>query len=124
MDSDQTNECAECTKIHALLDADPSGIVRNTKDSYPEGHPPQELTLLERVEALCRYAADWKRWFEEAQIKEDTRQGCICHMCGKTAHEIKGWLARVNEFGVTGIWECRPTCNKAQPQHNASSDGL
>lgn len=36
-----------------------------------------------------------------------------CRLCGKTAHEIKGYLHRVNEKGVTGIWECRPSCDAA-----------
>lgn len=34
-----------------------------------------------------------------------------CRLCGKTALEIKGYLHRVNELGVTGIWECRPSCD-------------
>lgn len=33
-----------------------------------------------------------------------------CRKCGKSAPEIKGWLHRVNEKGVPGIWECRPSC--------------
>jgi hypothetical protein len=33
-----------------------------------------------------------------------------CRWCGKTAHEIQGWLARVNPTGQTGVWECRPAC--------------
>lgn len=34
-----------------------------------------------------------------------------CRLCGKSALEINGWLQRVNEKGVTGIWECRPSCD-------------
>ena len=34
-----------------------------------------------------------------------------CQKCGKTAHEINGWLKRVNEKGVPGIRECRPGCD-------------
>lgn len=34
-----------------------------------------------------------------------------CRLCGKGPNEIRGYLARVNEFGVPGIWECRPSCN-------------
>jgi hypothetical protein len=34
----------------------------------------------------------------------------ICRKCGKNQHEIKGWLERVNELGVNGIFECRPSC--------------
>lgn len=33
-----------------------------------------------------------------------------CRLCGKGAQEIQGYLARVNEFGVAGVWECRPSC--------------
>ena len=58
--------CSACAEAHAVLDADASGIIRNAKDGYPEGREPRELTLAERVKALCIYAADWKRWCEEA----------------------------------------------------------
>lgn len=34
-----------------------------------------------------------------------------CRLCGRTANEIRGYLRRVNETGVTGIWECQPTCD-------------
>jgi hypothetical protein len=34
-----------------------------------------------------------------------------CRLCGKTCHEIHGYLTRVNEKGIDGIWECRPSCN-------------
>lgn len=34
-----------------------------------------------------------------------------CRLCGKSAMEIRGYLARMNEKGVEGIWECRPSCN-------------
>lgn len=34
----------------------------------------------------------------------------VCRKCGKTVHEIGGYLTRVNEKGVAGIWECRPSC--------------
>ena len=40
----------------------------------------------------------------------------ICRKCGKTALEIGGYLARVNEKGVAGIWECRPVCGADLPQ--------
>jgi len=42
-----------------------------------------------------------------------------CRLCGKPAHEIKGWLARVNEKGVDGIWECRPSCDANLTQDEA-----
>jgi len=59
--------CSACAEAHAILDADASKIIRNAKDGYPEGREPRELTLAERVKALCIYAADWKRWCEEAR---------------------------------------------------------
>lgn len=36
-----------------------------------------------------------------------------CHKCGKTPHEVHGWLERINEMGTPGIWECRPYCGAA-----------
>jgi hypothetical protein len=33
-----------------------------------------------------------------------------CRLCGVSAQECGGWLERVNELGVDGIWECRPSC--------------
>ena len=60
---------AEIEAIHSLLDNDESKIIRNAKDGYPEWREPKELTLTERVTALCKYAADWKRWCNEAEAK-------------------------------------------------------
>ena len=34
-----------------------------------------------------------------------------CRKCEKSVHEIGGYLARVNEKGVPGVWECRPSCD-------------
>ena len=48
-------------ELHAILDEDDSKIIRNHKDGYPE-RPPHEMTIQERVTALCKYAADWKHW--------------------------------------------------------------
>ncbi len=40
-----------------------------------------------------------------------------CRLCGKLGSEIQGaYLTRVNEKGVTGIWECRPVCGSNLPQ--------
>lgn len=39
---------------------------------------------------------------------------CRCRLCGKDAQEIGGYLTRVNEKGVEGIWECRPSCDADQ----------
>lgn len=38
-----------------------------------------------------------------------------CRLCGKGAVETHGYLHRVNEKGVPGIWECRPTCQADLP---------
>lgn len=49
-----------------------------------------------------------------------------CRLCKKGANEIKGVLVRVNEKGVTGIWECRPICGaKLDPDERllAAIDG-
>lgn len=34
-----------------------------------------------------------------------------CRLCGKGVTEIRGYLKRMNELGVEGIWECRPSCD-------------
>ena len=34
----------------------------------------------------------------------------ICRKCGKNELEIQGFLKRMNQTGVDGIWECRPAC--------------
>lgn len=39
---------------------------------------------------------------------------CVCRLCKKGAQEIGGYLTRVNEKGVEGIWECRPSCEAQQ----------
>ena len=43
----------------------------------------------------------------------------ICHKCQKNQSQINGWLERVNERGVPGIFECRPRCDciLTQEQH-------
>ena len=62
---------AELTNTHSILDGDESKIIRNAKDGYPEGREARVLTLAERVKSLCIYAADWKRWCEEAEKQND-----------------------------------------------------
>jgi hypothetical protein len=41
-------------------------------------------------------------------------KGCLkkmnCRLCGCDVHKCKGYLKRVNEKGIDGIWECRPSC--------------
>lgn len=40
-----------------------------------------------------------------------TKTGDIrCRKCRANAFECGGYLARVNEKGVPGVWECRPSC--------------
>ena len=39
-----------------------------------------------------------------------------CRLCNKGLFEIGGYLERVNEKGVPGIWECRPNCAADLPQ--------
>lgn len=39
-----------------------------------------------------------------------------CRKCEKGANEIGGYLTRVNELGVAGIWECRPFCESQLDQ--------
>lgn len=38
-----------------------------------------------------------------------------CRKCEKYAPEIGGYLERVNEKGIPGVWECRPTCDSDLP---------
>jgi len=38
-----------------------------------------------------------------------------CRKCKRTVHQIGGYLTRVNETGVEGIWECRPSCEADLP---------
>lgn len=40
-----------------------------------------------------------------------------CRLCEKGIGELRGaYLTRVNEKGVPGVWECRPTCESDLPQ--------
>lgn len=41
-----------------------------------------------------------------------------CRLCGRQGHEA-GLLTRVNELGVEGIWECRPSCTGQLPWADA-----
>jgi len=106
----QPEACHTCAEIHAVLDADESEIIRNAQDGYPEGRTPHELTLLERVTALCTYAADWKRWCVKAEAlaqpepdltivyqsgyydgKKDAlakREWNFCERCGKRTADL------------------------------------
>jgi hypothetical protein len=42
--------------------------------------------------------------------------GITCQKCGSDAAQCKGYLQRVNEKGVPGIFECRPVCGADLPQ--------
>ena len=55
------------SEAHAILDGDESKIIRNAKDGYLDGRPDRILTLAERVKAICKYGADYKRWLSEAE---------------------------------------------------------
>lgn len=45
-------------------------------------------------------------------VKRREAMSYACRVCGRDAIETGGggWLKRVNETGVPGIWECRPSC--------------
>ena len=34
-----------------------------------------------------------------------------CRKCGANQFTCGGYLQRVNDTGVDGIWECRPSCH-------------
>ena len=90
--------CSACVDAHAVLDADASKIIRNAKNGYPEGREPRELTLAERVQALCVYAADWKRWCEESEKRSDPAMELL-----KTVHEW--FMERAPEhYNGCGLW--------------------
>ena len=38
-----------------------------------------------------------------------------CKWCGKAAHEIGGYLERLNKGELPSIWECRPRCDADLP---------
>lgn len=38
-----------------------------------------------------------------------------CRKCGVSMAKCGGYLTRVNEKGVPGIWECRPVCGADLP---------
>ena len=42
-----------------------------------------------------------------------------CRLCGKAAYEIEGWLGRVNEKGVDGVFECKPHCGAKMSQSDS-----
>ena len=42
-----------------------------------------------------------------------------CNKCGKTLFQCSGWLERVNEKGVDGIFECRPSCEAHLSEESA-----
>lgn len=53
----------------------------------------------------------------EVTSNDGTVGGVRCQLCGRGLYGLKGaYLARVNETGVPGIWECRPSCAADLPQ--------
>lgn len=106
--------CRHCANAHAVLDADESRIIRNTKDGYPEGREDKTLTLAERVAALCRYAADWKRRADDPKITAaeavfgfaswlTTREEATTmssHSNSGEAAELVGIFCRENKLGA------------------------
>jgi len=79
--------CPVCDQVHSILDVDESRIIRNAKDGYPGGQSPRVLTLQERVMALCRYAADWKRWCLEKENTPPPQRTWV----GLTKEEVDSW---------------------------------
>lgn len=47
----------------------------------------------------------------DAKVVESKPKWPCCRLCGKGPFECGGFLHRVNEKGVKGIWECRPSCS-------------
>jgi hypothetical protein len=96
----------ELAEAHAVLDADPSKIIRNHSEGFPEGREPHELTLAERVQALCKYAADWKHWFfavEQSLTDErDQLQKDLDHQ-REVARELHLALERLLAFSQHGF---------------------
>lgn len=39
-----------------------------------------------------------------------------CRHCDRNAHEIGGYLGRVNKGETPSIWECQPNCQADLPQ--------
>lgn len=69
------------------------------------------------AKALCMLNA--KGWFVKAETVnrlpetekfEKPKKKMKCRLCGKNVFETGGYLHRVNEKGVEGVWECRPSC--------------
>jgi hypothetical protein len=94
---------AQVKEAHEVLDADESMIIRNAKDGYPEGRPDRVLTLAERVKAVCKYGADYKRWCKEAEAKAEQaekmvaeKQIIIDDLCDKW-EELQSQNARLKE---------------------------
>jgi len=110
--------CSVCKEVHAILDADESQIIRNAKDGYPDGRKPRILTLQERVNALCVYASDWKRWCLEKENAAPPQQEkqepvCICELtcvcgavwCGEELVSAPPQRQPLTEEEITHLWE-------------------
>ncbi len=106
---------SELEAAHAILDADESKIIRNAKDGVPEGREPRALTLAERVSALCRYAADYKRWLGEKKSELETVQGELAKMRDEEEH----YEQRIAAFKVNRDIDQREYARLALKESNA-----
>lgn len=81
---------SQLEESHKILDNDPSRIIRNAKDGYPDGRPDRILTLAERIKAICKYGADYKRWLEnsESQLAELKQALCKVRVAGGLESEM------------------------------------
>ena len=43
----------------------------------------------------------------------------FCNKCGCSANQCGGYLERVNEKGIPGIWECKPNCEAVMSRNEA-----
>jgi hypothetical protein len=85
------------------------------------------MTDDELIEAMWRAYIGGRRFSMPNGIPAAMRQVLIggtmstqkCRLCGRSVHEIKGWLERVNAKGEAAIMECRPACYplRITPEH-------
>ena len=108
--------CKVCEEVHAILDTDKSMIIRDAKDGYPEGRASRTLTLQERVKALCIYAADWKRWYEETQAAPAAQPiplAATCHCACVVQEGQVTELCKMHSKLVSPA--AQPTCKQDLP---------
>lgn len=107
---------AELAAAHSVLDGDPSAIIRNTAQGYPEGREPRELTLAERVQALCKYASDYAEWHRKAQAElaalKSAQLGILRPIAEMPKTVPEGCMAVFrwrDDFGSWVTGTCKPT---------------